>query len=158
MGLFDKFKKQEFTILAPVTGQMVAAKEISDQVFAEELLGQTIGFVPEDGKVVCPVGGKVEVAFPTGHAFCIRATDGNSYLVHIGVDTVSLNGKGFKAHLSQGQNVRAGDAAVDIDIDVIKEAGLDPTVMLIVAEKTDDDFLVDYIDCGPVKLGDKIIK
>lgn len=159
MGLFDKLlKKKEEIIVAPASGKMIPASEINDPVFGEEMIGQTIGIIPSSGDIVCPVDGEVEVAFPTGHAFGIKGNDGNSYLVHIGIDTVSLAGKGFDAKLRQGQKVKAGELAVVMDIDHVKNAGLDPAVMLIVSEKKKDDFKVDYIDYKDVEKGEKINK
>ena len=102
MGFFDKFKKNDTIpvtdskdIVAPVKGTMIPPSEISDPVFAQEVMGQTIGFVPEEETIVCPVNGKVEVLFPTNHAFGIRDAFGTVFLVHIGIDTVKLEGKYF---------------------------------------------------------------
>ena len=165
MGLFDKiFKKDELQvfkdtdIVSPVTGKMIPANEISDPVFGEEMMGQTIGIIPSNGDVVCPVNGIVEVAFPTGHAFGIKGNDGNSYLVHIGIDTVSLNGNGFKMLLKQNQQVTAGQIAVEANLTAIKKSGLDTTTMLIVTEKEDPNFKVDYIGFQNVEKGKKINK
>ncbi|MBQ0065133.1 MAG: PTS glucose transporter subunit IIA [Firmicutes bacterium] len=155
MGLFDKFKKKDNTILSPVSGMLIPASEISDPVFSEEMMGQTIGFIPDDGYIVCPVDGMVEVAFPTGHAFGIKGVDGNGYLVHIGIDTVSLEGKGFNALLKQGEKVKAGQPAVEMDINLVKETGLNTTTILIITEKVKD---VHYIDFKHVNKGDKINK
>lgn len=157
MGLFDKFKKKEAMLVSPATGKMIPASLISDPVFAQEMIGQTIGIIPTEGTIVCPIDGVVEVAFPTGHAFGIKGNDGNGYLVHIGIDTVSLAGKGFDARLQQGQKVKAGDVAVIMELDVVKGAGLDPTVMLIVSEPKDPGKKVQYIACKDVEKGEKII-
>lgn len=166
MGLFDKLLKKESSVpsvsdkdvLAVVSGKMIPASEISDPVFGEEMMGQTIGFIPSEGTVVCPVNGVVEVAFPTGHAFGIKGNDGNGYLVHVGIDTVSLNGKGFKAFLKQGQKVKAGQKAVEMDIDLVEKAGLSTTTMLIITDKVNDAFKVNYIDFQNVDRGQKINK
>lgn len=163
MGLFALFKNKERVvsyldtdIVAPVSGEMIPANKISDAIFSEELMGQTIGFVPTSGEIVSPVNGTVEILFPTNHAFAIRSNDGSAYLIHIGIDTVSLNGKGFKAFVKQGDTVKAGQKVVDVDFVQIKQAGLDTTVMLIVTERKEDAFKADYIDYSNVTKGQKI--
>lgn len=159
MALFDVFKKEEDKsthVVAPATGMMIPAKDIPNPDFSNETLGQTIGIKTTESMIVCPVSGVVEVAFPTGHAFIIKGIDGNHYLVHIGIDTVSLNGMGFKAFLEQGQVVEAGQRAVLMDLEYVKNAKLDPTTVLIVAEKVSEDFKVQYIDCKEVEAGDPI--
>lgn len=160
MGLFDKFfsKKElpsvaDSAVTAPVSGKMISANEISDVAFSQEMLGQTIGIVPVDNVIVAPANGTIEVFFETGHAFGIKTSDGTGLLVHIGVDTVSLNGKGFKTFAKQGDKVRAGQKIVEADFDVIKAAGLNPTVMLIVTEQPTEDFRINYIDNAEVKNG-----
>lgn len=164
MAIFNLFKKKtetlqeysDYDIVAPVNGKMIPANEISDPVFAEEVMGQTIGFIPSDGKVVCPVNGVVSVVLPTEHAFGITGNDGNEYLVHIGIDTVALDGKGFKAVIKNGESVKAGQLAVEVNLDVVKKANYEATTMLIVTEKKEESYLVKYIDFGEVLKGQKI--
>ncbi|MDO4467390.1 MAG: PTS glucose transporter subunit IIA [Bacillota bacterium] len=158
MGFFDKFKKKEAlpsfsdeNIVAICSGKMIPPSEISDPLFQQEMMGQTIGFVPSKGTFVCPVNGTVTMTFPTGHAFGILGNDGNGYLVHIGIDTVSMNGKGFKTLIKQGQSVKAGQVAVEVDLKAIEKAGLSTTTMLIVTDKKEADFKVNYIPFGAVE-------
>ena len=141
------------TVVSPVEGIFVSANKINDPIFGEEVLGQTIGFVPIGKEIVCPVNGVVEMIFPTGHAFGIRGNDGNGYLVHIGINTVNLNGKGFNVYLKENQKVKAGQLAVKIDLDEIKRQGYDDTVILIVSEKGKEDFKVNYLDIDYVEKG-----
>ena len=111
---------------------MISPKEINDPMFAEEMMGQTIGFILSDGEVVAPATGRLEVLFTTGHAFALRMNDGTGLLVHIGIYTVNLKGKGFKVLKKQGERVKAGEAVVKVDLDTVKQAGYDTTTMLIV--------------------------
>ncbi|WP_296878944.1 PTS glucose transporter subunit IIA [Thomasclavelia sp.] len=156
---FLKYLKKEIlpvndsTIVSPVKGKIVFANMINDSMFSEEILGQTIGFIPKDREIVCPVNGVVEMLFPTGHAFGIRGNDGNGYLVHIGINTVNLNGKGFNAYIKENQKVKAGQLAIKIDLDEIKGQGYDDTVILIVSEKKKEDFNVNYLDLDFVEKG-----
>lgn len=166
MRIFEKlFRKREnlpffldSDLLSPVDGVMIPAFQISDSMFAEELLGQTIAIEPKNGTIVCPVNGIVEVAFPTKHAFGIRGNDGNAYLVHIGVDTVTLNGKGFNMFLKQGDTVKAGQKAVEVDLELIRSSGLDVTIILIVTDRISENFSVDYVPFGLVNRAQKINK
>lgn len=113
---------------------MISPKEINDPMFAEEMMGQTIGFILSDGEVVAPATGRLEVLFPTGHAFALRMNDGTRLLIHIGIDTVNLKGKGFKVLKKQGDRVKAGEIVVKVDLDTVKQAGYDAITMLIVTE------------------------
>lgn len=163
MGLFNIFKKdnnlniKETDIVSLGNGKMISPKEINDPMFAEEMMGQTIGFILSDGEVVAPATGKLEVLFPTGHAFALRMNDGTGLLVHIGIDTVNLKGKGFKVLKKQGDKVKAGETVVKVDLDAVKQAGYDATTMLIVTEPIHDGEKINFIDFGNVKKSQIII-
>ena len=162
MGLFDKFKKNDPSyddedIVAVCDGELVTHENISDMTFAKELLGQTIAIKPSSSKMVSPANGTLEVLFPTRHAYAIRRNDGTGILVHIGIDTVSLNGKGFKALHKQGDKVNAGDPIIEVDLEAIKEAGYDPITMIIITEPSNDQ-KISYIDPASVTEGQKINK
>lgn len=146
MGFFDKFKKKlseiaDDKIVSVCKGKMIEPSQIEDKMFAQEMMGKTVGFIPEDKTIVAPCNGTLEVLFPTGHAFAIRRKDGTGLLVHIGINTVDLAGKGFKVYAKQGDRVQAGQKIVEVDLDVLKDAGLSSTVMLIVTEPVNG---VDY--------------
>ena len=163
MGLFNIFKKdnnlniKETDIVSLGNGKMISPKEINDPMFAEEMMGQTIGFILSDGEVVAPATGELEVLFPTGHAFALRMNDGTGLLVHIGIDTVNLKGKGFKVLKKQGDRVRAGEAVVKVDLDTVKQAGYDATTMRIVTEPIHEGEKINFIDFGDVKKSQIII-
>lgn len=143
MGIFEIFKKKlpdvaDDKIVSVCKGKMIKASQIDDKVFAQEIMGKTVGFIPEDEHIVAPCNGTLEVLFPTGHAFAIRRKDGTGILVHIGINTVDLNGKGFKVFAKQGDVVKAGQKIVEIDLDVIKHAGFSSTTMLIITEPVEN--------------------
>lgn len=127
-------------IVAIVGGDIYPTKNIKDSVFADELMGQTIVVKPEAklASVVSPANGTVEVLYPTGHAFAIRMKNGVGLLVHIGIDTVELQGKGFKMLSKQGAVVKAGQAIVEVDFAMLEKEGYDTSVMLIVTENPDE--------------------
>lgn len=142
---------EDTQLLAPMTGEAIPLTSVGDPVFAGGSMGKGLGIVPSDGTVVAPVTGKVIVAM--GHAFGIKTPDGVEVLVHVGIDTVSLNGAPFSDVVAKGTEVTAGDVLVHADLDAIKAAGLDTTTVLIVtnAAKFND---VDTLATGPVTAGE----
>jgi len=117
---------------SPVSGAVVPLAQVKDKVFASEALGKGIGIVPSHGQVYAPFAGTVVTAFPTGHAFGIKSADGVELLIHIGIDTVQLEGKGFTAAVTQGQAVESGDLLATVDLEAITAAGYDPTTIVVI--------------------------
>ncbi|AUC90679.1 PTS beta-glucoside transporter subunit IIBCA [Streptococcus suis] len=126
-------------LISPLTGQAKELSQATDPVFASGVMGQGVLIDPSEGVLVAPVDGEVSVLFPTNHAVGITATNGVELLMHIGMDTVGLEGKGFTAHVKQGDKVKAGDKLISFDIDVIKAAGLVAETPVIVTNQTDFD-------------------
>lgn len=124
-------------LISPLTGQAKELSQATDPVFASGVMGQGVLIDPSEGLLVAPVDGEVSVLFPTNHAVGITAANGLELLMHIGMDTVSLEGKGFTAHVKQGDKVKAGDKLISFDIDVIKAAGLVAETPVIVTNQTD---------------------
>ena len=154
----EKQKKvpKELTLTAPVAGTAIDLTEVKDEVFSKLILGDGIAIEPTDGKVYAPFDGIVRVAYPTGHAVGIATESGAEYLLHLGIDTVDLKGQYFKSHVEQGMKVKQGDLLVEYDVDKVKAAGYDPTLMLIIT-KNDALDSVTPLKQGPVKVGDKIL-
>lgn len=123
-------------LTSPLTGQVKALSEASDQVFAQGVMGQGVLIQPTEGELVSPVDGQVSVLFPTKHAVGLVSTDGLEILMHIGMDTVNLEGKGFTAHVNQGDMVKAGDKLISFDMEAIAAAGY-PTETPIVVTNQD---------------------
>ncbi|MBS5398913.1 MAG: glucose PTS transporter subunit IIA [Lachnospiraceae bacterium] len=121
----------EETIKSPVKGRIIPLSEVSDETFTSEMLGVTSAVEPDDGRIVSPCGGEVINVFDTGHAVCIATKSGGELLIHIGVDTVKLNGKGFTKKVSDGDHVHAGDVLIEADLDTIRNEGYSPDVMVI---------------------------
>lgn len=127
----DSVLISEETIKSPVKGRIIPLSEVSDETFASEMLGVTSAVEPDDGRIVSPCGGEVINVFDTGHAVCIATKSGGELLIHIGVDTVKLNGKGFTKKVSDGDHVHAGDVLIEADLDTIRNEGYSPDVMVI---------------------------
>lgn len=119
---------------APMSGQIKALADVKDEVFASGALGNGVAIVPSDGTVYAPFAGTVVVAFPTGHAYGIKSPSGVEVLIHIGIDTVQLDGKGFTSAVSKGQQVAAGDLLGTVDLDAVKAAGYDTTTMVVITD------------------------
>lgn len=162
MKLMSKlFNKEECNyndtdIIALANAEMISPSEVNDEMFSQQMLGQTIAFKLQDKIVVAPCNGVLEVMYPTGHAFAIRMHNGMGILVHVGIDTVNLKGKGFKVLAKQGQQVKAGQKILEVNQEVIKQNGYDPTTMLIVTEPLHENEKIKIIDYGTVKRGQVI--
>ena len=142
MGFFDKlFGKSEKIngnhIYAPLAGQVVAITEVPDPTFAEGLLGNGVAIIPADGKVCSPVDGTVETMFDTGHAVCLKSSAGAEILIHVGLETVGLNGAPFKIHCKNGDTVKKGQLLVEADLEAIKAAGL-PVITPVLVCNSDE--------------------
>ena len=121
----------EATLTSPVNGTQIPLSEVADEIFASEMLGTTVAVEPADGKIVAPCDGEVSNIFETGHAVCITTESGGELLIHIGIDTVKMDGKGFTKKVSDGDKVHAGDILVEADLEEIKNAGYQTTTMMI---------------------------
>ncbi|MDO4193037.1 MAG: PTS system trehalose-specific EIIBC component [Erysipelotrichaceae bacterium] len=120
-ALLDVMKNESF--IAPVSGKIVPITELEDKVFSSKAMGDGIAFEPTDGHFYAPFSGEITVAFPTGHAYGLRTAADMEILIHIGMDTVELNGKGFKPCVKQGDVVKQGDLLTVVDLDYIRSQG-----------------------------------
>ena len=148
---------QNETLVTPIVGDVVALADVNDPVFSSGAMGQGIAVKPSQGVVYAPADAEVSIAFPTGHAFGLKTTDGAEVLIHVGIDTVSMNGEGFEAKVAQGDKVKAGDVLGTFDSNKIAAAGLDDTTMVIVTN-TADYVSVAPVATGSVAKGDAIIE
>ncbi|UQS83083.1 beta-glucoside-specific PTS transporter subunit IIABC [Bombilactobacillus thymidiniphilus] len=130
----------ETALMAPVKGIVLPLSDVNDQVFASEAMGKGIAIVPEDNVVTSPISGTISVAYPTGHAVGITGDDGVEVLLHLGIDTVNLNGEHFKMLVEKGQQVAASTPLIEFDYKAIKDSGYDNTVMMIITNSKDYDF------------------
>lgn len=143
MGLFDRFKKKTedrpYELTAPLAGTVVEIKEVRDQAFASEELGKGVGITAKkDVADVCaPISGEVSALFPTLHAVGITTEKGVEILIHIGVDTVNLEGRGFEAYVEQGQKVKRGEPLVSVQFGKLEDEGYDMTVMMVIGNTED---------------------
>ena len=147
----------EGVIQTPIVGDVVALSNVNDPVFSSGAMGQGIAVKPSEDVVYAPADAEVTIVFPTGHAYGLRTANGAEILIHVGIDTVTMNGEGFEQKVAQGDKVKAGDILGTFDSNKIAAAGLDDTTMVIVTN-TADYASVTPVASGSVVKGDAIIE
>lgn len=144
-------------IYSPVKGKIIALQEVPDETFASEALGKGAAVLPEDGHVLSPVKGKVSMLFETEHAIGISTEDGIELLVHVGINTVELNGEGFQALVKEGDSVEKGQPLLDVDLKILAAKGYNLTTPVIVTN-SDDFQVIERIAQGSAAAGTAILK
>lgn len=134
--LFSKAKEKEVTVVAPLSGELLPIEEVPDPMFAQKIVGDGVAIQPTEGVLVAPVKGKVVHLASTLHAVGLLSDEGLEILCHIGIDTVKLEGKGFAAHVSAGDQVKPGDKLISFDKQLIEQAGF-PTITPVIITNGD---------------------
>lgn len=134
-----KFAKEngKHELQSPVTGTLESITKVDDPTFSSGVMGKGIAVVPSEGKIYAPDDGIITATFETNHAIGLHLNNDADVLIHVGIDTVQMQGDGFKALVKKGDHVKAGQEILDFDIDKIKKAGYDPTVMMIILNSKD---------------------
>ena len=148
----NKSKSIPQVILAPLTGKAVPLSEVPDPVFSEKVLGDGVAIIPADGKIVSPVDGEISTVAETSHAYGFTSENGQEVLVHVGLETVSLNGECFKVYGKAGDKVKAGDLVAEVDLEYLKEKDINPITPVLICSDTEGKEL-QYIE-GDVKAGE----
>ena len=164
MGFFDKFKSKTNEnarpsadiIYAPMTGEVKNIAECEDPVFAGELVGKGTMIIPSEGKIFAPVDGNISMLADTGHALGITSASGLEILIHIGLDTVELNGAPFNIKVKQDENVKKGDLLLEFDIDQIKENEKSTQSPVIITNP--DGYEINILKTGLINQGDELIE
>ena len=154
---FSDEAKADLTLTSPMAGELVALSDVNDEAFASGTLGPGVAISPAaHAVVVAPCDGKVTVAFPTGHAYGLKSASGVQILIHIGMDTVKLDGKGFTPRVSKGDIVKRGDVLAEVDWDVIRQAGYDTITPMVVTNKKKFGEITPAAP-GPVSISDTVV-
>lgn len=154
----QQIANKETVVNSPLEGKVIPLQEVSDPTFAEGLLGKGIAVEPTNGEVIAPFNGSIESLFQTKHAIGLRSEQGLELLIHIGLDTVNLEGKHFEAHVEQGQAVKQGELLITFDIDKIKDAGYPTVTPVIVTNSSDYQEILPNDQAGQVKQDEWILK
>lgn len=154
--LADGGAVQGATVVSPLDGTVIPLAEVDDEVFSSGAMGQGVAIEPTNGLLCAPVDGQVVMTFATGHAIGLKSSQGAELLIHIGMDTVNLQGKGFETLVQKGQTVSAGDLLVKFDLAAIKEAGYTVTTPIVITNSKDFG-KVSQVATGEVKTGDKLL-
>ena len=160
MGLFDIFKKKEktvVTIYSPMNGKVIELKEVPDEAFAQKMVGDGCAIEPDRGIICSPIDGQLMNIFPTNHAIIFETIDGLEMIVHFGIDTVKLDGKGFQKLREPGP-IKIGDEIVKYDLDDIKD-GVPSTRSPIIINNMEKVEKIEILSLGKiVKIGEPIMK
>lgn len=144
-------------IMNPISGEVVDLKAVDDGVFSEKMLGDGVAIIPSEGKVYAPASGVMATVFPTKHAYGIKTTDGAEILIHIGINTVELDGELFEAHVEQDQHVKAGDLIAQFDLEKIKEKGY-PIYTPVIVTNTGSFESIEPLIEGTHKHGENLLE
>ncbi len=154
--MLNFFKKNKIVeLVSPMTGKIIPIEEVPDKVFSDKMIGDGVAIEPLDGKIVSPVDGKVTTIFPTNHAIGLVTKEGLEILIHIGLDTVELNGLGFKRLTEKDAKVKKGDPLMEFDPKLVEEKGKSPITPIIITNMDKVKKLGKNI--GDVEKGNQII-
>ncbi|MCD8222350.1 MAG: PTS glucose transporter subunit IIA [Clostridiales bacterium] len=156
-GFFGAFPENEELIGAPIQGKAVPSSAVNDPVFSKEMLGKGMAIQPTDGRVYSPVHGQVTVMVDSMHALSIRSDEGIELLIHIGLDTVNLQGKYFTRHVSEGDRVDRGQLLLEFDLASLTNEGYDMVCPVIICNSKDYQNVIRFTG-NKVKIGDPIFK
>lgn len=147
------FKKKTINLMMPIEGQVIKIEEVPDPAFSQKMLGDGFAIKPSKGKVYSPVRGKIVQRFPTNHAIGIESTEGLEILIHFGINTVELNGEGFKNHVDVGDVVEAGALLLEVDLDYVK--GQEKSLITPIVFTKSDQIKKQVIDYNDFKANQK---
>ena len=154
---FLKGKTKGNMIHSPCIGKVVPLTEVPDPTFAEKMLGDGFAVIPSEGKIYAPADGEVTMVFDTLHAVGMTSSMGTEILIHIGLDTVTLGGEPFTAHVAAGDKVKKGDLLIEADLDKIEKAGLNTIIPVLICN-TDDYSKITLQKEGDVALDEAVLK
>jgi len=158
-NLFGKKQSASKTIelKAYVSGNILSLEDVPDPVFSKKIMGEGIAIEPHEGKFVSPVDGEIMQVFPTKHAIGIKAFNGAEILIHIGLETVSMNGEGFTSHVVEGEKVKAGDTLVTVDLEKVKEKAKSIITPIVITNSDEMESIDHSITTGKVSKNEEVI-
>lgn len=160
MKLFNSFfnkGKKGIQLYAPTTGQVIPLSQVNDPTFKQELIGKGVAILPSSSQIYAPCDGVITTLFRTHHALILTTDEGLQILIHIGLDTVKLNGKGFTLYVEEGQKVKQGTLLMHADLRFIKEKGYDPTIPMVICNSEDFETITP-LTIGAVNISHPILR
>jgi len=154
--MFGFFKKKQVEIVSPVDGSLVELEDINDQVFSKKLVGDGVAIVPSSRTITSPIDGVVTRIFPTKHAFMITSPSGIEVMVHVGLDTVDLNGEGFICLVKEGDSVSQACPILEVDFEFLKSKNKDIVTPIIVT--SDKEIRLEKSKIGTIREGESLVK
>lgn len=148
---------EKIIICSPMEGEVVACSEIRDLTFREEMLGKAVAIIPNVGKVYAPADGKIEMLMDTLHAFSMTTTSGVEVMVHVGIDTVALKGKNFKAYIKEGDAVKRGDLVLEFDVETVTAAGYG-VISPVIIYNSENYKEIERVIGKQIKVGETLMK
>ena len=145
-NLFKNKRTDNTNIYAPVEGKWIDITQVKDVVFSKKMMGDGVAIVPESSIIQSPCSGTVTMLFPTKHAFGITTNEGVEILIHIGIDTVNLNGKGFQAFVSENQKVKKGDKIIKFNDSYLADSSMDMTTIVIITNGIEHPFNKNHLN------------
>ena len=149
MGIFDKLfssKSKEIPLVAPLSGEVVSIREVSDPTFGQEILGKGVAIRPTSNRVLAPCDGVIEMMFDTGHAVSLTSDTGAEILIHIGLETVTLKGKHFTIHAKNGERVRTGQLLIEFEREALIAEGFDIITPMVICNSDAFHTITPYIN------------
>jgi PTS system beta-glucosides-specific IIC component/PTS system sucrose-specific IIC component len=153
----NNVEKVKTELLSPVKGEILELSEVPDPTFAQKILGDGIAFKPEIGEIVAPVDAEVVNLFDTKHALGLKTESGAEVLIHIGLDTVKMGGEGFEAFVEQGDNVKAGDKLIEVDLNLVEEKAESIITPMVITNTADFEEITSTA-AGQINFGDKVLE
>ena len=149
------FKPKDYTVYSPVSGQVIDLSEVKDEMFSKAMMGPGTAIIPSDGNIASPFDGQVKFVFPTKHALGLISASGVELLIHIGIDTVNLEGKPFEVLVKNNQRIKKGQPLVRVDLECLIQLKVDPTVILVLTSAA--DFNLQPIEPKPIQTQEPLI-
>jgi PTS system beta-glucosides-specific IIC component/PTS system sucrose-specific IIC component len=153
----NNVEKVKTELLSPVKGEILELSEVPDPTFAQKILGDGIAFKPEIGEIVAPVDAEVVNLFDTKHALGLKTESGAEVLIHIGLDTVKMGGEGFEAFVEQGDNVKAGDKLIEVDLNLVEEKAESIITPMVITNTAEFEEITSTA-AGQINFGDKVLE
>ncbi|WP_073203199.1 PTS sugar transporter subunit IIA [Gracilibacillus kekensis] len=157
--MFKKFlkKQNKVELVAPLSGRLILLENVSDPVFSQKMMGEGIAIIPEDGKILAPIGGTIVQIPASKHAIGLQTSEGIEILIHVGLETVALKGQGFQPIVKEGDQVNIGDPLMDVDLDYIKNNADDIVTPMVITNSNNSDKTYDIAEEKACVAGESIV-